>query len=235
MGQHVHERSSHVPTINGVPQSPLIMVPSIEEDRVRPLLQQPIHSRGNSRYSTYAIRLLPLLTRSGSGIGLLEPGKRENNFRNEESIYHPPSILSTDPPIVFNRILLSNMYIDSACREWKFCQSRLIRGLSNNSMGEKRNTVEETEKTIDPNHRVPDPEISLGRTLESNGACHAFRFDCSVYVTDRYVSLSFSLFLSPFLRLIPRIASRKPQNLANSRDQRSDLSDYLFTKNYGFN
>lgn len=110
VGQHVHERSSHVPTINGVPQSPLIMVPSIEEDRVRPLLQQPIHSRGNSRYSTYATRLLPLLTRSGSGIGLLEPGKRENNFRNEESIYHPPSILSTDPPIVFDRILLSNMY-----------------------------------------------------------------------------------------------------------------------------
>lgn len=78
VGQHVHERSGHVPTMNGVPQSPLIMVPSVEEDRVRPLLQQPIHSRGNSRYSPHAARLLPLLTRSGSWIGLLEPGKEEN-------------------------------------------------------------------------------------------------------------------------------------------------------------
>lgn len=78
VGQHVHERSGHVPTMNGVPQSPLIMVPSVEEDRVRPLLQQPIHSRGNPRYSPHAARLLPLLTRSGSWIGLLEPGKEEN-------------------------------------------------------------------------------------------------------------------------------------------------------------
>lgn len=82
-------------------------------------------------------------------------------------------------------------------------------------------------KTIDPNHGVPDPEISLGRTLESNGACHAFRFDCSVYVTDRHrpsLSLFFSFF---FLRLIPRIA--------NSFDPPfSNLSDYLFAKDRGF-
>lgn len=73
MRQHIHEQGGDVPPMDVVPESPLKVIAGIQEDRIRPFLDESIDRRVDSGDPTHTVLLVFLVTGPGSRARLLEP------------------------------------------------------------------------------------------------------------------------------------------------------------------